>query len=308
MALALMGIRPVWDDGSERVSGIEVLPIAELERPRIDVTLRVSGLFRDVFPTLSALFQQSVRALASRDEAPDWNPFVATPGARVYGPEPGSFGLGMEHLPEELTADARKQAGEAWLAASGWAMDGATVEPDPQGLAARVAGADSFVHLQDLPETDLLLAADYATHEAGFAAAKAVTGGVKARLYHLDNTDPKAPRSRSLTEEIARVVHARAANPGWIAGMQRHGFRGAAEIAATLDHMAAFANLADVVGSHLFDTFYDATLGDEAVTAFLEAANPQALDAMRAKFAALIASGLWQTRRNSIRSQLEALS
>ena len=186
-------------DVTTRVSGIEVLPIAELERPRIDVTLRVSGLFRDVFPTLSALFQQAVRALAAKDEAEDWNPFVGASEARVYGPKPGSFDLGLEHLPEELTAEARRRAGEAWLAASSWAMDGDRAEADPQGLAARVAGADSFVHLQDLPETDVLLAADYASHEAGFAAAKAVTGGVKARLYHLDNRDPNAPRSRTLS-------------------------------------------------------------------------------------------------------------
>ena len=307
MALALLGVRPVWDAGSERVSGVEVLPIAELERPRIDVTLRVSGLFRDVFPTLSGLFQQAVGMLSERDEAADWNPFVVTPGARVYGPKPGSFGLGMEHAPEDLTAEGRRRAGEAWLAASAWAMDGERAQADPEGLAARVAGADSFVHLQDLPETDVLLAADYATHEAGFAAAKSVAGGVKAALYHVDNTDISRPRARSLSEELARVVHARAAHPGWIAGMQRHGFRGAAEIAATLDHMAAFANLADVVGSHLFDAFYDATLGDDHVTAFLAEANPQALAAMQARFQALIDSGLWETRRNSIRAELEAL-
>ena len=306
MALALLGVRPVWDKGSDRVSGIEVLPIAELSRPRIDVTLRVSGLFRDVFPTLSALFQQAVRALETRDEAADWNPYVAAPGARVYGPKPGSFGFGMGDAPEDLTAEGRRRAGEAWLAASAWAMDGEQAKADPEGLQARVAGADSFVHLQDLPETDLLLAADYATHEAGFAAAKAVAGGVKARLYHLNNADPTRPAARSLSEEIARVVHARAAHPGWIAGMQRHGFRGAAEIAATLDHMAAFANLADVVGGHLFDAYYDATLGDAGVTSFMADANPQALEAMRARFADLLEAGLWETRRNWIRAAFEA--
>ena len=308
MALHLLGIRPVWDKGSDRVSGIEVLPIAELSRPRLDVTLRVSGLFRDVFPILSALFAQGVRALAARDEAPDWNPFAGTkPGERVYGPKPGSFGMGMEHLPEELTDEARIAAGEAWLAASSWAMDGDRSVEDRDGLQARVSSADAFVHLQDLPETDLLLAADYATHEAAFVAAKAVTGGATPALYHLDNTDPTRPRARTLSEEVARVVHARAAQPGWIAGMQRHGFRGAAEIAATLDHMAAFANLAGVVGPHLFDAYYDATLGDVAVTDFLAEANPGALAAMQAQFAALQRAGLWVTRRNSILAGLEAV-
>ncbi len=307
MALHLLGVRPVWDKGAERVSGIEVLPIAELSRPRLDVTLRVSGLFRDVFPSLSSLFAQAVRALADRDEAADWNPYVGQgAGARVYGPAPGHFGLGMEHLPEELTPEARQKAGQAWLAASSWAMDGERANEDKAGLEARVQNADAFVHLQDLPETDILLAADYATHEAGFAAAKAVTGGAPTALYHLDNTDPSKPRARSLSEEIARVVHGRAAQPGWITGMQRHGFRGAAEIAATLDHMAAFANLAGVVGPHLFDAYYDATLGEASVVAFLEDANPGALAAMQAQFAALHRAGLWATRRNSIRAALEA--
>jgi len=305
MALHLLGVRPVWDKGSERVSGIEVLPIAELERPRIDVTLRISGLFRDVFPTLSGLFSQSVRALAGRDEATDWNPYVGTTASHVFGPAPGSYGLGMGHSAENFTDDGRRAAGEAWLAGSAWATDGVSEVEDMEGLRAKLRDADSFVHLQDLPETDLLLAADYVAHEAGFAAAKAVTGGGKARLYHLDNTDPAQPRARSLAEEIARVVHARAANPDWIDGMKRHGFRGAAEIAATLDHMAGFANLAEVVGSHLFDSFWDATLGDDGVTSFMAEANPEALAAMRRQFAGLAAAGLWQTRRNSIRAELE---
>ncbi|TVR09190.1 MAG: cobaltochelatase subunit CobN [Salinarimonadaceae bacterium] len=305
MALALLGVRPLWDGGSERVCGVEVTPIAELDRPRIDVTLRVSGLFRDVFPTLSALFQQAVRTLSRRDETPDWNPYVGRGEARVYGPGPGRFGLGMGLALEDCSQEGRRAAGEAWLAASAWALDGDRVEKDEAGIRARVAGADAFVHLQDLPETDLLLAEDYAAHEAGFAAAQKVAGG-NARLYHLDSTDPSRPRARALDEEIARVVRARAANPVWIAGMRRHGFRGAAEIAATLENMAAFAHLAGVVPAHLFDLYWQATLGDDAVTAFMDEANPEALSAMRARFAALAEAGLWKSRRNSIMAALEA--
>jgi len=310
MALHLMGITPKWDKGSERVSGFEIRPIAELNRPRIDVTLRVSGLFRDVFPTLSALYSQAVRALSQRDEAPDWNPFVGRANApadlaRVYGPAPGQFGLAMGDAIDTYSEAGRRAAGEAWLAASSYALDGAAVTADPAGIKARVAAADSFVHLHDLPETDLLLASDYAGHEGGFAAAQAVTGG-RAALYHLDNTDPNAPRTRALTEEIARVVRARATHPAWIAGMQRHGFRGAAEIAATLDHLAAFAHLARAVPGHLFDAYYEATLGDAETRAFLAQANPEALAAMQARFAALQDAGLWVTRRNSILARLGA--
>ncbi|WP_372573290.1 cobaltochelatase subunit CobN [Ruegeria jejuensis] len=306
MALHLLGVKPVWDKGSERVSGIEVLPITDLDRPRLDVTLRVSGLFRDVFPTLSALYGQAIRALGARDEAADWNPYAGqSPTARVYGPAPGSYGLGMGHLSETYTDDARKAAGDAWLDASAFALEGEHIVRDAAGIRDRVTQADSFVHPQDLAESDLLLANDYATHEGGFAAAKAVTGG-SAKLYHLDNTNPATPRARTLPEEIARVVRARAANPGWIAGMQRHGFRGAAEIAATLDHMASFAHLSGSVAPHLFDLYHDATLGDPDVDAFLQEANPQAHQAMADKFRALYEAGLWDTRRNSIRAGLEA--
>jgi cobaltochelatase CobN len=308
MALHLLGVKPVWDTGSDRVSGIEIIPITELERPRLDVTLRVSGLFRDVFPTLSALFAQAIRALSQKDEAADWNPYAGHEAEdRVFGPAPASYGLGMGALVETYDEASRAAAGAAWLKASSYALDGQKITQNVEGIKARVANADSFVHPQDLPETDLLLAADYATHEAGFAAAKAAMGGGDITLYHLDNTVAGKPRARTLPEEIARVVRARAANPDWISGMQRHGFRGAAEIAATLDHMAAFAHLAQVVPAHLFDLYYDATLGDEGVTAFLETANPEALAAMRDRFNALHDAGLWNTLRNSIAADLERL-
>lgn len=311
MALHLIGAAPVWDEGSDRVSGFEILPLALIDRPRLDVTLRVSGLFRDVFPTLAALFQQAVRALADRDEAADVNPFVApatagagaAAGARVYGPAPGAYGLGIGEAAETYDDAARAAAGRAWLAASGWALDGEAAAADPAGIAARVAAADAFVHVQDLAETDLLLAADYAGHEAGFAAAQGVAGG-QAALYHLDATDPAQPRARDLREEVARVVRGRATNPDWIAGMMRHGFRGGAEIAATLDHLAAFAHLAGVVGPQLFDAYHDATLGSEPVRDFLTRENPAALAAMEARFLALHRAGLWVTRRNSIRAGL----
>ena len=307
MALHLLGVKPAWDKGSERVSGIKVLPITELNRPRLDVTLRVSGLFRDVFPTLSALYGQAVRALSERDESPDWNPYAGqAPAVRVFGPAPGNYGLNMTHLSETYTDEARAQAGKAWLNASSFALEGEHIAQDIEGITERVTNADSFVHLQDLAETDLLLANDYATHEAGFAAAKKLTGGT-AQLYHLDSTNPDNPRARSLPEEISRVVHARAANPDWIAGMKRHGFRGAAEIAATLDHMASFAHLSGTVAPHLFDLYHDATLGNAEVGTFLKDANPQAHQAMQDRFRALLEAGLWNTRRNSIHANLERL-
>ena len=304
MALHLAGLAPKWDEGSDRVSGFEILPLALLGRPRIDVTLRVSGLFRDVFPGLAQLFDAAAGALADRDEAAADNPYAAR-APRVFGPQPGQYGLGMGESLETYTPEARATAGEAWLAASEWAIP---AKGDPvrarAALEARVTGADAFVHVQDLAETDLLLASDYAAHEAGFAAAVARLGGKAPALYHIDATRPDVPRARTLPEEIARVVRARAANPRWADGMMRHGFRGAAEIAATLDHMAAFAHLAQVVPAHLFDLYHDATLGRDAVRDFLARENPAALAAMEDRFRALAEAGLWVTRRNSIAATL----
>ncbi|WP_277981288.1 cobaltochelatase subunit CobN [Sphingomonas phyllosphaerae] len=304
MALHLLGAAPMWDDGSDRVTGVEILPLALLDRPRIDVTLRISGLFRDTFPPLCALFGQTVRALHERNEPRDLNPFVGEAAEpRVYGPAPGGYGVGLGDSIERYGEPGRASAGARWLAASSHAYDDAVATPagrdDAAALRRRVAAAEALVHPHDLPESDLLTAADVAAHVGGFAAARAALGG-EARLLHLDSRDPTRPRARCMDEEIARVMRARAANPRWLAGMMRHGYRGAAEIAATLDHLAAFAHLARIVPPALLDLYHDATLGDAAVRDFLADANPAALAAMQARFRALHRSGLWSTRRNAI--------
>ena len=310
MAFALMGVKPLWRDGSERVSGIEIIPIAELDRPRIDVTLRISGLFRDVFPTLSKLFNQAVELLANRDESADWNPYLKrnnTCSARVYGPAPGQYGLDIGYSMDDYSEEARSKAGDMWFRNSSWVIDGDEAFLNEIGIRDRVKKIDTFVHLQDLAETDVLMAADYAAHEGGFAAAKSNVGGKAVSLYHLDSTTPSAPKARKLKEEIAKTVIARATNTKWVNGMLKHGYRGAAEIAATLEHMGAFANLANLVESHHFDAYFLSTLGNEHVFKFLKEENPQALQSMIARFSALQQSEIWITRRNSIQSQLLAL-
>ncbi|MET3911844.1 cobaltochelatase CobN [Bradyrhizobium sp. S3.3.6] len=308
MALHLAGLAPHWDHASGRVTGYDIIAPAELGRPRIDVTLRVSGLFRDVFAGLAQLFEAATEALASREEEGEENPYRHR-ASRVFAPRPGQYGVGLSAIPDAFTPETRDAAGEAWLSASSWAFsaDG-EIKPDRAGIEQRLASADAFVHLQDLPETDLLLAADYAAHEAGIAAAAAHLGAAGPSLYHLDTTRLDEPHARTLTEEISRVVRARAANPAWIAGMMRHGFRGAAEITATLEHMAAFAHLAGAVPPHLFDLYYDATLGDADVRAFMAGENPAALAAMETCFTRLHEASLWRTRRNSIAAALKEAS
>lgn len=306
MALHLAGLKPVWDEGSERVSGVEVVPLTLLGRPRIDVTLRVSGLFRDVFPGLAQLFETGAAALGEREEAADMNPYgVRTP--RVFGPKPGLYGMNMEAAMLDYSDAGRSAAGEAWLRASEWAIDAkGDVHQDRAALEARLSTVDGFAHVQDLMESDVLLSSDYASHEGGFAAAMAHLGAATPALYHIDSATPDRPRARSMAEEIARVVRGRAANPDWASGMMRHGFRGAAEVAATLDNLAAFAHLTRDVPGHLFDLYYDATLGRVDLVDFMEAENPAALAAMRDRFAAVRDAGLWVTRRNSILSQMAA--
>ncbi|MEW9918089.1 cobaltochelatase subunit CobN [Marimonas sp. MJW-29] len=306
MALHLAGLAPMWDEGSERVSGFEILPLTLLDRPRIDVTLRISGLFRDVFPGLAQLFEAGAMALAEREEVPDMNPYVLkTP--RVFGPKPGLYGMNMEAAMLDYSAEGRAAAGEAWLKASEWAIDvKGEAHQNRAALEQRLQTTDSFAHIQDLLESDVLLASDYASHEGGFAAAMAHLGAAKPNLYHLDTTKLGTPKARTMAEEIARVVRARAANPDWASGMMRHAFRGAAEIAATLDNLAAFAHLTRDVPAHLFDLYYDATLGRADLVEFMERENPKALQEMRDRFAALRDAGLWTTRRNSISAQMDA--
>jgi cobaltochelatase CobN len=312
LALVLLGARPLWDSGSARVTGTEILPLALLDRPRIDVTLRISGLFRDTFASQIALFDQAVRAVAARDEAADWNPLAGTARglsgdalrqatARIFGAAPGTYGLDMD-----VAGDNWKESGAAYLAASasayGQGLEGA---PLAGSLAERIRAADAFLHSQDHAETDLLDSPDFAAHEGGFAAAARVLGAAPA-LYHLDTSRPEAPRSRALEEEIARVVRARAANPAWIGGMMRHGYRGAAEIARPLHSLHAFAATLPTRLDRQFDLIFEATLGTPDVLAFLQRENPEALAGMRQAFAAALRQGLWQPRRNSVAAELEA--
>jgi cobaltochelatase CobN len=301
-AFALMGCRPTWDAASSRVSGFEVLPLAMLGRPRVDVTLRISGLFRDVFPSQIALFAAAVRAVATLEESADDNPLAGLRGAdlaRIFGAGPGAYGVGLGARIARGDWAERSELAEAYLAATSHAYDG---EGEAREAAAefrtRVAGAEAFVHAQDLPGQDALDADAFAEHEGGFAAA-AAEAGVNPALYHLDSTMAQAPKIRTLSQEIARALRGRAANPRWLAGQMRHGHRGAAEIAQSLDNLYCFAALTDAVESAQFDLMFDATLGDDSVRAFLVGANRQAASHMAGVFEEAARRGFWRSRRNS---------
>ncbi|WP_428484804.1 cobaltochelatase subunit CobN [Rhodopila sp.] len=305
-AFALLGVRPRWDSGSSRVAGFDILPLAVLNRPRVDVTLRISGLFRDVFPSQIALFDDVVREVAALEEAPEDNPLAASvlsgagdSGRRIFGAAPGAYGIGLSRMLADENWLDRDALGEAYLQATSHAYGvGLEGVPAARDFRARVARADAFVHVQDMPGQDVLDADAFAEHEGGFAAAAAVLGNDPA-LYHADTTDPDRSRIRTVRQEVARVLRARATNPRWLAGQMRHGFRGAAEIAQTVDNFLAYAALADVTDDRQFDLLFDATIGDETVRTFLTDANPAAARGIAERFDEATRRGLWRTRRNS---------
>ena len=311
--LALLGCRPIWDHASGRVTGVEVLPNAAIGRARVDVTWRISGLFRDLFPAQIALLDAAVQAVAARGETDDENPLAAarrgdgsTRLDRIFGGAPGTYGSGIEDLLGR--AAGRETIGAAYLAAASHSYGGAEGDGGraPGAFTRRVAEADLLVHTGDDPARDLLEGAEDAAFVGGFAAAAKMLGRA-ADLVMLDTTDPQRPRARTLSAALERIVRARAVNPRFIAGMMRHGPRGAAEFAETVDRLAAFAETTDAVASGLFDLLHDAYVADPVVSAFLLRENPQAAAAIAGRFEAMRRAGLWHPHRNDIDAGLAAL-
>jgi cobaltochelatase CobN len=324
--LALMGCRPVWEHASGRVTGVEVLPTAATGRARVDVTWRISGLFRDLFPAQIALLDAAVQAVAVRDEDDDDNPLAAarrsaapihpSPACgggmdggrlpRIFGTAPGVYGTGVEDL---LGRDTEAEAvGAAYLAAASHAYGGAEGEAGaaPGAFAQRVATADMLVHTSDDPGRDLLEGVEDVAFVGGFAAAAKLLGR-SADLVMLDMTDPRRPRARALAAALARIVRARAVNPRFIAGQMRHGPRGAAELAETVDRLVAFAETTGAVASELFDLVHDAYIADPDVRAFLLRENPDAAAAIAERLDAARRRGLWHPRRNDVDAGFAAL-
>src|SRR5471030_2919494 len=307
-AFAYLGVQPLWDKNSSRVTGVEVMPLATLDRPRIDVTLRISGLFRDIFETQIALFDLAVRRIAALEEDGADNPLAeaARQGAdlaRVFGGAPGSYGARAGDLALDGDWKTRDDLGEAYLAAVTHSYGG-TDTPAGDNFRGRVSDADVLVHPQDDRERDLLDGDGVADFAGGFAAAAALLGN-EPELYHLDTSQPEAPKARLLAEEIARVVRGRLTNPRWLAGILEHGHRGVAEIAQGVDALYAFSATAEVVSAALFDATHAALIADEAVLSAMICSNPAATVAIAQRLRYALARGLWVSRRNSVDHELD---
>jgi cobaltochelatase CobN len=320
-ALALMGVRPRWEWTSGRVTGFEMMTLAELGRPRVDVTLRVSGFFRDAFPEQMDLIDSAARAVMALEESEEDNPAAARhraetallaaqgqdeavasrrAGARVFGSKPGAYGAGLQAMIDEKLWHDRADLAQVYLDWGSYAY-GAGVEGDAERdlYAARLTQADAVVQNQDNREHDLLDSDDYYQFEGGIAAAVEHLKGRAPVSYHNDHSRPERPVIRTLADEIGRIVRGRVTNPKWIAGVMRHGYKGAFEIAASVDYLFAFAATTSAVKDHHFDAVHAAFIEDEAVRDFMAQANPAALRETAARLAEALERGLWKPRSNS---------
>ncbi|KAA9007038.1 cobaltochelatase subunit CobN [Histidinibacterium aquaticum] len=313
-ALALMGVKPTWDAANRRVTGFEILPLTVLDRPRVDVTLRISGFFRDAFPALIDLFDSAARAVQELEEPEDLNPAAARaketgPGPRVYGSKPGAYGAGLQAMIDERLWSDRSDLAEAYLEWGGYAYTaGQEGRRDRQGLEARLGEAEAIVQNQDNREHDLLDSDDYYQFEGGAAAAVATLQGRDRPVYHNDHSRPESPRIRTLEDEIARVVRSRVVNPKWIEGVTRHGYKGAFEIAATVDYLFAFAATTGAVRNHHFDLVEAAYLEDDDVREFIGEVNAPALREIAERLQEAIDRGMWRPRSNSARSRITSIA
>ena len=329
-ALALMGVRPKWEPSSGRVTGFEILPRDLLDRPRVDVTLRVSGFFRDAFPAQIALFDAAARAVARLEESERDNPLAAayrediarlaaagTPraqaerraGYRIFGSRPGSYGAGLQALIDERGWREEADLARAWILWGGYAYGAGSEGAAEHALFERRLGAvEAVVHNQDNREHDLLDSDDYYQFEGGMSAAVHHLSGRRPTVWHNDHSRPESPKVRRLEEEIARVVRARVVNPKWIRGVMRHGYKGAFEMAATVDYLFAFAATARAVGDHHFDAVFEAYLEDREVRTFLEENNPAALEEIAERLNEAIERHLWRPRSNSAHVALAAMA
>ena len=328
-ALALMGVRPTWDSRTGHVTGFEILPLSLLDRPRVDVTLRISGFFRDAFPYQIALLDQAITALSARIEEGGLNPLASRvrdertalidsglsyeqadrqARYRVFGSAPGAYGAGLQALIDEGGWSDQSDLTAAFIEWGGYAY-GVGVQGSQQKdlFKRRLSAIQLVLHNQDNREHDLLDSDDYYQFEGGLTVAVTTLSGQAPTVYHNDHSRPDTPRIQTLEQEISRIVWGRAVNPKWIQGMRNHGYKGAFEMVATVDYLFAFAATTNAVKDHHFDIVYQTYLEDPAVREFIETANPAALREMARRFLEAQSRNLWKPQSNSAYTTLSSI-
>ncbi|MEB3306347.1 MAG: cobaltochelatase subunit CobN [Cyanobacteriota bacterium] len=319
-ALALMGVRPHWDGPSRRLVDLEVVPVHTLGRPRVDVTLRISGLFRDAFPQLVNWFNRACRLVAAQSEAEEVNPLAAlarTEGqwGRVYGSAPGAYGAGLQALIDSGAWEDRSDLAEAFISWSSWRYDSEGPDPsfdvvpraDRKGLLERLATVQVVLHNQDNREHDLLDSDDYYQFQGGLSAAVERVRGHRPGLWFGDHSRSQRPRVHRLEKELDKVIRSRLLNSRWVSGMQRHGYKGGFEMAASLDYLFAYDASTGRVPDWSYGAICDRWLRSSETLAFLRQANPWALRDIAERLLEAHHRGLWQGSTQEQLSHLQDL-
>ncbi len=310
--LSLLGVRPKWDPSSQRVVGLEVIPLDQLRRPRIDVTCRISGFFRDAFPQTIALLDEAYALVEALDEPSEMNSLIASRGeARIFGPPLRAYGSGILPLLESKNWRSDDDLAEVYLTWGGYTyshgQDGA---PEREGFAARLRTLDIASKNQDNREHDIFDSDDYLQDHGGMIATARSLSGTSPKAYFGDSSRVDRPVVRSLKEEAARVIRSRVVNPKWIASMMNHGYKGAFEMAATVDYVFGYDATAQVIEDWMYEAITESYVGDEAVRKFFAASNPTALGSICERLLEADQRGLWsaspQARETLTRGLLES--
>ncbi|MGW0842338.1 cobaltochelatase subunit CobN [Streptomyces sp. NPDC002787] len=307
-ALALLGVRPVWDDASRRVTGLEAIPHEELGRPRIDVTLRISGFFRDAFPHTIGLLDDAVRLAASLDEPAEANHVRAHVQAdlaahgderrattRIFGSRPGTYGAGLLQLIDSRDWRTDADLAEVYTVWGGYAygreLDGRPAREEMETAYKRieVAAKNTDTREHDIADSD-----DYFQYHGGMVATVRALRGTAPEAYIGDSTRPETVRTRTLVEETSRVFRARVVNPKWIEAMRRHGYKGAFELAATVDYLFGYDATTGVVADWMYDKLTETYVLDPANREFLQQANPWALHGIAERLLEAESRGMWE--------------
>ncbi len=319
--LALLGVRPVWDEASRRVRELAVLPLAELGRPRIDVTVRISGFFRDAFPHVVAMLDDAVQLVAALDEPASQN-FVrahvhadlASHGderratSRIFGSAPGSYGAGILQVVESGTWRDDNDLAEVYTAWGGFAygrgLDGRPAADDMRANYRRIQVAAKNI---DTREHDIADSDDYFQYHGGMIATVRALTGVDPKAYVGDSTSPDTVRTRTLQEETNRVFRSRVVNPRWIGAMQRHGYKGAFELAATVDYLFGFDATTGVVHDWMYERLAREYVLDETNQEFMRQANPWALRGIVERLHEAADRGLWAEPDAEVLAEMRAV-
>ena len=302
-ALSLLGVRPRWAEETGRVDGLEVMSLDELGRPRVDVTLRVSGFFRDAFPHVIALVDDAISLVANLDEPGEMNPVreSGTADPRIFGPKPGAYGSGILELIEQRNWRSDDDLAAVYLAWGGWSYGrGAMGAPAGDAMRRRLGTVEVAVKNQDNREHDIFDSDDYLQDHGGMVAAIRSITGQQPKAWFGDSADPSRPVVRSLAEEAARVVRTRVVNPKWIDAMRRHGYKGAFEMAATVDYLFGYDATAQVVEDWMYERVTSAYVADPEVRKFFSESNPWALRSIADRLLEAVARGMWDASDESL--------